>query len=91
MATVNVVIENGGWQDLETLGSLTLENGKTYSVAFYHSDDNEVAIADSQPSESLRGNPVRERQNFNFTYTSGDKIWVKVGAVRLGSVLVVLT
>lgn len=91
MATVNVLISQGGWQDLITLGSLSLTNNQPYSIAFYESDDNEVAIADSKPDDSLRGNPVRERQNFTFTYTTGAKIWVKAGAVRLGPALVALT
>ena len=91
MATQNITIENGGWQDLITLGSLSLTNSQSYAIAIFDADDNEVCLADSKPDTSFRGNPLRERQNFTFTYTTGDKIWVKLGAVRLGAATVVLT
>ena len=35
-----------------------------------------IAIADSEPADTLMGHPVGEDVNFNFTYTGSD-VWVK--------------
>lgn len=91
MATQNIEITQKGWQDLITAGSLSLTNAQTYTVAIRGNNNNEIAIADSEPADGFMGHPVSEDINFNFTYTTGDKIWVKCLPLQAGKATVVLT
>ena len=80
MATQNITITEGGWQDLITLGSLTLTQGDTYTITIYSNGQSEVCIADSKPEDTFRGHGILE-EAFSFIYT-GDKIWVKLSKLR---------
>lgn len=77
MATQNITIENGGWQDLITLGSLSLTNDENYTVAIRGTFGGEVCIASSKPADGFFGHTVKSDENFGFKYVTGDKIWVK--------------
>ena len=90
MATVNIEIQKGGWLNLETVGSLTLTNNQVYSMCFRGNNQNEVAIAESEPAAGFMGHPVGEDINFTFTYT-GDSVWVKCEPLQAGKAIVVLT
>ena len=81
MATQNIEITQGGWQDLETLGGLTLTNGNNYTLTILSNGMNEVCISDTTPSATFKGHPVDNSENFGFTY-SGEKIWVKLSTLR---------
>ena len=90
MATKNIQITEGGWQDLITLGSLSLSNGTTYSVAIRGNGTSEVVLASSKPDNSFMGHPVSADVNFSFTY-AGEKIWVKLSPVRSSVTTVVFS
>ena len=45
MATQNVEIFKGDWQDVITLGSLTLEENKPYTISITGSNYSQVCIA----------------------------------------------
>ena len=76
MATQNITVTESGWQDLETLGSLSLTSGNTYTITACGGGIYEVALADSMPAEDFQGHPVQTGTNFNFVYNN-EKIWVK--------------
>ncbi len=79
MATVEVEITQGGWQDLITLGSLSLTENEYYTLTILSNGTSHVAIGDSEPE--VTGHPVKEDENFGFTY-KGEKVWVKLSNLR---------
>ena len=90
MATENIEITQTGWQNLETVGGITLTNNQVYCICFRGNNENEIAVSDSTPAESLMGHPVGENVNFNFTYTGSD-VWVKCQPLQAGKAYVILT
>ena len=90
MATQNIEITEGGWQDLTTLGELTLTENQQYTLAIYSNGLNEVCIADSKPADDFKGHPVNNGENFGFTYT-GEDIWVKLSKLRPNIATVVIS
>ena len=76
MATQNIEITEQGWQDLITLGNLTLTSGDTYTIAPCGGGTYEVALANNMPTNDFQGHPVQAGTNFNFVY-NGEKIWLK--------------
>lgn len=91
MATQNIEITQKDWQDIITVGSLSLTDSQTYTVAIRGNNNNEIAIAAAEPADGFMGHPVGEDVNFNFTYKSGDKIWVKCLPLQAGKAIVVLS
>lgn len=91
MATENIEIQKGDWQDVLTLGSLTLTEGDYYTINVYANGESQVAIADTKPSDEFRGHPTSAKINFGFTYKSGDVIWVKLNELAADTAIVVLT
>ena len=78
MATQNIEITQRGWQDLESLGEVTLTEDQVYAMTVRGGSACEVAIADSKPEESFMGHIAKADETFNFTY-KGDTVWVKCG------------
>ncbi len=76
METQNIEIAEQGWQDLITLGSLSLTSGSVYTIACRGAGTCEVVLADAEPESNFLGHPAKADENFNFTY-DGTKIWVK--------------
>lgn len=91
MATENIEIQKGDWQDVITLGSLTLTNGNYYTINVQANGESEVAIADSKPADDFVGHPTNAKINFGFTYKTGDIIWVKLNEMAAETAIVVLT
>lgn len=54
MATQNIEIQKGDWQDVITLGSLTLEENKTYTIGIRGSKYSEVYIGDNTPEDTAK-------------------------------------
>lgn len=90
MATANVTVEKGSWQDVLTLGSLTLTQNQSYSISVLASGVNEVCISDTLPDESLEGHPVTKKDNFGFTYT-GEGIWIRLNPMAESTAIVVIS
>ena len=90
MATQNVVVEKGGWQDVLTIGSLTLTENDAYTISVKASGENEVCISDTTPYESLEGHPVTRKDNFTFTY-KGEGIWVRLNPMAETTAKVVIS
>lgn len=90
MATQNIEITKGGWQNLITLGGLTLTQGNTYTVTVRGNGTNQVCVADSKPEETFLGHPVSQDVNFSFTY-NGEDIWVKLSPNRANISTVVIS
>lgn len=90
METQNVEIFKGDWQDVITLGSLTLEENKTYTVSITGSNYSQVCIASTKPASDFIGHPVAEETSFNFTY-EGDSIWVKLSPLSATKATVVIS
>ena len=76
MATQNITITNKGYQDLETVGDITLTANSTYTISARGAGVCEVVIADTQPTNNFLGHIAKADENFGFTYT-GETIWVK--------------
>lgn len=76
MATKNITISNDGWQDLETLGELSLVANDSYTIEVKDNGECEVCIATSQPQNTFRGHTVKENISFTFTYKS-EGVWIK--------------
>lgn len=91
MTTKNIQITTSGWQDLITLGSLSLTDGQSYTLTIESNGDNQVCIASTEPEESFKGHPVRNSVNFNFTFKTGDKIWVKLSNLRPNVATVIIS
>lgn len=91
MATQNIEIQKGDWQDVITLGSLTLTEGNYYTINIYANGESQVAIADIKPADDFIGHPTSSIINFGFTYKSGDIIWVKLNELAADTAIVVLT
>ena len=90
METENIKITEPGWQDVATVGGVTLTNGDTYTITLIGNVGGEVCIATSTPDDGFKGHPVSENVNFSFTYVTGEKIWVKVSP-QLGNAIVVIS
>ena len=90
MATVNVTVSKGGWQDVLTLGSLTLTENDYYTISVLASGVNDVCISDTTPDESLRGHELTRKDNFGFTY-KGEGIWVRLNPMAEDSAEVVIS
>ena len=91
MATSNVTIDNDGWQDIITKGSLTLTDGDVYTITVLANGESEVCIADSKPADDFKGHPVKANINFGFTYHTGDAIWVRLNAMAADEATVVIS
>ena len=91
MATQNIEIQKGDWQDIITLGSLTLTDSNTYTITVLANGESEVCIADSKPIDGFKGHPTNAKINFNFTYKTDDVIWVKLNPIAADSAIVVLS
>lgn len=91
MATQNIQITEGGWQDLITLGNLSLSDGDYHTITFLSNGENQVCLSASEPEETLKGHPVQNSVNFGFTYHTGDKIWVKLSNLRPNTAKVVFS
>lgn len=91
MTTVNIEIEKGDWQDINTLGSLSLTDGNTYCINVNANGESQVAIVDSKPNDDFVGHPTTAKINFNFTYHTGDTIWVKLNEIAADTAIVVLS
>ena len=91
MATQNIEIEKGDWQDIITIGSLELTNNQLYTMNVKANGESQVAIADSKPADDFEGHPTNAKINFNFEYKSGDVIWVKLNEIAADTAIVVLT
>lgn len=90
MATENITVTAGGWQNLSTLGSLTLTENQYYTVTIYCPGENEVCLATTEPETTFKGHKALDGENFGFTYT-GEDIWVKLSRVRPNTVTVVIS
>lgn len=90
MTTQNIEIQKGNWQDVITLGSLTLEQDKTYTIGIRGSKYGEVYIGDDTPENTAKGHLVFEETNFNFIYT-GEKIWCKLGITNSQTATIVIS
>ena len=90
MATVNVTIEKGGWQDVIALGSLSLTENQVYTISVLASGVSEVCTASSKPENTFRGHEATEKDNFAFTYKN-EKIWVKLSPVAESTAIVVIS
>ncbi len=91
MATQNVTIDNDGWQDLITEGSLSLTNGEVYTITVLANGESEVCIADTKPEDGFKGHPVKANINFGFTYHTSDVIWVRLSAMVGDEAIVVIS
>ena len=91
MATQNIEIQKGDWQDVITLGSLTLTDGQLYTINIHANGENQVAIASTKPTDDFVGHPTSSTINFGFTYISGNVIWVKLNELAADTAIVVLT
>lgn len=91
MATVNIEIENGEWQDIITLGELTLTNGQTYKISVSANGESQICIADNKPEDSFVGHPLDSKSIFEYTYATDDVIWVKLNSIASAKAIVVLT
>jgi len=91
MATQNIEIQKGDWQDIITLGSLTLTDGNTYCINVKANGESNVAIANSKPSDDFVGHPTTAKINFNFTYHTGDVVWIKLNEIAADTAIVVLS
>ena len=90
MKTKNVIVTSAGWQDVETLGSLTFENNSTYSVSIIGNSRCEVCLSDTTPANTLKGHPLKADDSFTFTY-SGYGLWVKKSGFDNTSITVVVS
>ena len=91
MATVNIEIQKGDWQDLITEGSLSLEDGTNYTVTVLANGESEVCIADTKPADDFVGHPTNAKINFNFTYHTDDVIWVRLNPMAADTAIVVFS
>ena len=91
MATENIEIQKGDWQDVITLGGLTLTDGTAYTVTVLANGTSQVCLADAKPGDDFEGHPADARTNFIFTYHTGDVIWVKLNEISAETAIVVLT
>ena len=91
MATENITIEKGDWQDIITLGSLTLTDGNYYSICVKANGESQVCLADTKPGENFEGHPTTAKINFGFTYKTGDVIWVKLNEIAADTAIVVFS
>lgn len=91
MATENIEIAKGDWQDIITEGSLTLTNGQYYTITVYANGESQVAISDTKPADGFMGHPTNAKINFGFTYKSGDVVWVKLNELAADTAIVILT
>lgn len=91
MATENIEIQKGDWQDIITLSSLTLTEGDYYTINVYANGESQVVIADTKPADNFRGHPTSSTINFGFTYKSGDVIWVKLNELAADTAIVVIS
>ena len=76
METKNIELTVQGWQDLITLGNLTLTDGDTYTIAPCGGGIYEVALANNIPEDNFHGHPVQSGTNFNFVYNN-ENIWIR--------------
>ena len=90
MTTKNITVTESGWQNIVTLGDLTLTQNNTYTVTVRGNGTNQVCLADSEPEETFLGHPVSQDVNFSFTYT-GEDIWVKLSPNRANISTVVIS
>ena len=81
MATKNIEITQNGWQDLITLGDLSLTNNNVYTLTIYSNGENQVCLSDTLPEANFKGHPVKNSEKFGFTYM-GEKIWIKLSPIR---------
>lgn len=91
MTTENIEIAKGDWEDIISEGSLTLTNGQLYCINVKANGDSQIAIASSKPVAGFEGHPTTAKINFNFTFHTGDKIWVKLSELAADTAIVVLT
>ena len=91
MATQNIEIAKGDWQDIITEGSLTLTDGTAYTITVLAHGTSQVCLADTKPDDDFEGHPIDARTNFIFTYHTGDVIWIKLQDVAANTATVVLT
>ena len=91
MTTENIEIQKGDWQDVITLGSLTLTDGTAYTITVLANGTSQVCLADTKPADDFEGHPTNARTNFIFTYHTGDVIWVKLNEISAETAIVVLT
>ncbi len=90
MATKDITVTKGSWNDLVTLGSLSLTQGDTYTLSVLASGISEVCIADSAPENTFRGHELLEHHGFTFTYNN-EKIWVKLNPLAEDTALAVIS
>lgn len=90
MATKNIEIEKGDWQDLITLGELTLEANKPYAISIIGSKYSEVCLDNSEPADDTKGHPIVEGTNLTFVYDN-EKIWIKLGETDSQTAIVVIS
>lgn len=91
MATVNIEVQKGDWQDIITLGSLSLTDGDYYTVTVLANGESEVCIADSKPADDFVGHPTNAKINFGFTYKTDDIIWVRLNPIAADTAIVVFS
>lgn len=91
MATQNIEIQKGDWQDVITLGGLTLVDGQLYTINVHANGESQVAIADTKPADDFIGHPTSSTINFGFTYKTGNIIWVKLNELAADTAIVILT
>lgn len=91
MATQNIEIEKGEWQNIITLGELTLTNGQTYKISVLANGESQICIADNKPEDSFVGHPLDSKSIFEYTYATDDVIWIKLNSMASAKAIVVLT
>lgn len=91
MATQNIEIAKGDWQDIITEGSLTLVDGTAYTITVLANGTSQVCLADTKPADDFEGHPTNARTSFIFTYHTGDVIWIKLQEIAADTAIVVLT
>lgn len=91
MATQNIEIQKGDWQDIITEGDLTLTDGSTYTMTVLANGESQIAISDTKPTDGFVGHPTSAKINFGFTYKTGDVIWVKLNELAADTAIVVIS
>ena len=91
METQNIEIQKGDWQDIITLGSLTLTDGDYYTISVIANGESEVCIASTKPADGFKGHPTNAKINFGFYYKTDDVVWIKLNPMAADTAIVVIS